>query len=127
MLRSALGKAVDGRIYRRTPSRVLFHPIAPAYLGGHWGRSGKPRNRWRKRDRDERGYRLALDANRIRHWYVTRPESWKGKNAEVDGKLVFVPRLPPWDDPGTAVRCIEAAFGVMRPINPLHPLECLDR
>eukprot|EP00969_Alexandrium_andersonii_P287847 12725714-Alexandrium_andersonii.AAC.1 len=60
-------------------------------------------------------------------YYLEHPELWKGDNAEVDGKRVFVPKLPPWDDPATAVWHIQAAFGIERPRYPLHPLECLDR
>eukprot|EP00969_Alexandrium_andersonii_P207286 9158200-Alexandrium_andersonii.AAC.1 len=59
MRKSVLGRAEDGHIYRRTPSKILFHPIAPAYLGDRWARAGKARNQWRWREMDERGYRLA--------------------------------------------------------------------
>eukprot|EP00969_Alexandrium_andersonii_P225537 9960134-Alexandrium_andersonii.AAC.1 len=34
------------------------------------------------------------------------------------GSWCVCAEIAPWDGPGTAVRCIEAAFGVMRPINP---------
>eukprot|EP00969_Alexandrium_andersonii_P161815 7152162-Alexandrium_andersonii.AAC.1 len=65
MRNSVLGLAATGHIYRRSPSKTLFHPVAPAWLGDEWTGSGRMQKPWRWRERDERAYRLALDSRRI--------------------------------------------------------------